>query len=396
MTPDTIHAKYFGKGWPLFTLYLKTAFLTLITLGIYRFWAKTRIRKYVWSSVSADNDSFEYTGTGLEKFLGFLIAIVVLAIYLGVVQMVLFYLGLNLFVDPDEATPAQIALQGLGFSITFLAVVPLLMFAQYRARRYKMARTRWRSIRFGMEKGAWAYAFRAIGYYILVALSLGILQPLATFKLEKYMADRSWFGDAKFVQHGRWQSLYPGLKHVLYGLLVLIVGAGVGAALELMLLAGASLAVGYIWLMIGFVYYRIYAFNYLTSNKVLDGVVTFEAQSRTGFVIIQIVIGGVLSMVVLGVFGALIAGSVFFMQSEMSGGEIPVFAIAVMTALYVALLLVLGGLALVVINQPIIGHMVSNTSAFHTEHLDNIRQRVADTSADAEGFADALDIGGAI
>ncbi|MEM6340053.1 MAG: DUF898 family protein, partial [Pseudomonadota bacterium] len=169
MTPDTIHAKYFGKGWPLFTLYLKTAFLTLITLGIYRFWAKTRIRKYVWSSVSADNDSFEYTGTGLEKFLGFLIAIVVLAIYLGVVQMALFYLGLNLFVNPDEATPTQIALQGLGFSITFLAVVPLLMFAQYRARRYKMARTRWRSIRFGMEKGAWAYAFRAIGYYILVA-----------------------------------------------------------------------------------------------------------------------------------------------------------------------------------------------------------------------------------
>ena len=34
-------------GWQLFNLAFKTAILTALTLGIYRFWAKTRIRNYV-------------------------------------------------------------------------------------------------------------------------------------------------------------------------------------------------------------------------------------------------------------------------------------------------------------------------------------------------------------
>ena len=41
-------------------------------------------------------DAFEYTGTGLEKFLGFLIALVILAFYLGILQVVLTFVGFNL------------------------------------------------------------------------------------------------------------------------------------------------------------------------------------------------------------------------------------------------------------------------------------------------------------
>ena len=188
-----ITGQYFGKGGPLFRLYFLTAFLTLITLGIYRFWGKTRMRKYIWSAATGDGDSFEYTGTGLEKFLGFLVAIVILAIYLGIVQMILLFFGLNLFSEPTTQTQALAQIGAI--YITFFAVLPLLLFAQYRARRYKMARTRWRGIRFGMDNGAWGFAFRALGYYLLNALTIGLLNPLATFRLEKYMADRSWYGD---------------------------------------------------------------------------------------------------------------------------------------------------------------------------------------------------------
>ena len=152
---------YFGARRALFALALRTSFLTLITLGIYRFWGKTRIRKYIWSATSDGQDSFEYTGTGLEKFLGFLAAIVVLAIYLGIVQLGLSYLGLSLI---GEATTAagEIA-QVAAFYIALFAVAPLMLFARYRARRYKAARTRWRGIRFGMENGAWGFVLRAIG-----------------------------------------------------------------------------------------------------------------------------------------------------------------------------------------------------------------------------------------
>ena len=55
---------YTGQRGALFGLAFKTALLTVLTLGIYRFWAKTRIRRYVWSSVSIDGDRLEYTWTG--------------------------------------------------------------------------------------------------------------------------------------------------------------------------------------------------------------------------------------------------------------------------------------------------------------------------------------------
>ena len=228
---NQIHGSYHGKGSPLFKLYFITAIFTVLTLGIYRFWAKTRIRKYIWSSVSGDGDSFEYTGTGVEKFLGFLVAIVILAVYLGVIQMALFYFGLNMFSTPE--TDAQALAQILAIYITLLAVLPLMLFAQYRARRYKLARTRGRGSRFGMESGAWAYAFRAMGYYLLNIVTLGMLNPLVTFRLEKFMADRTWYGDGRFHQEGRWQALYAGMKHVFIGLGVLIGGGvllGLGAA----------------------------------------------------------------------------------------------------------------------------------------------------------------------
>ncbi|MEO0634559.1 MAG: DUF898 family protein, partial [Pseudomonadota bacterium] len=282
---NQIHGSYHGKGSPLFKLYFITAIFTVLTLGIYRFWAKTRIRKYIWSSVSGDGDSFEYTGTGVEKFLGFLVAIVILAVYLGVIQMALFYFGLNMFSTPE--TEAQALAQIFAIYITLLAVLPLMLFAQYRARRYRMARTRWRGLRFGMENGAWAYALRAMGYYLLNLITLGLMNPLVTFKLEKFMTDRTWYGDGKFVQEGRWSALYAGMKHVFIGLaLFLVAGAllGFGGASEsagMALAGGIGFFVAYIWFLIGLVYYRVYAFNYLAEHKLLDGQVTFGAALET-------------------------------------------------------------------------------------------------------------------
>ncbi|MFL4469961.1 YjgN family protein [Tateyamaria armeniaca] len=396
-----IQGHYFGTRGPLFRLYFLTAFLTLITLGIYRFWAKTRIRKYIWSATTGDNDSFEYTGTGLEKFLGFLVAIVILAIYLGIVQMVLFFFGLNLFVDPE--TEMQALAQIGAIYITLLAVLPLMLFAQYRARRYKMARSRWRGIRFGMENGAWGYAARALGYYLLNAITLGLLNPLATFKLEKYMADRSWYGDAQFEQTGRWQDLYAGMKHVFIGLAIMIVGGLLGFASGSPALGGIGIFVGYIWLLIGLIYYRVYAFNYLTRHKVLDGQVTFEAKLETGTILTIIVVGTIILTVLLaiifGVIGAIFASSmdVFVGGGLSQPGSAPTgIALAINAILYVGAILVAGGLSMVLITQPIIEHAVNNVIVHNADHLNAIQQRAADAGADAEGFADALDVGGAI
>ena len=124
-TSGQINGQYRGTRGELFPLAISVALLTFVTLGIYRFWGKTRIRKYIWSSTVGDGDAFEYTGTGLEKFLGFLVAIVALAIYLGVVQMLLFFLGLSYSVDLE--TPQGIlALNALIFFNLFASAADIL------------------------------------------------------------------------------------------------------------------------------------------------------------------------------------------------------------------------------------------------------------------------------
>jgi uncharacterized membrane protein YjgN (DUF898 family) len=57
----------------LLRLSLVNFLLNVITLSIYRFWAKTRVRRHIWSCVKINGEPLEYTGTGLELFLGALI-----------------------------------------------------------------------------------------------------------------------------------------------------------------------------------------------------------------------------------------------------------------------------------------------------------------------------------
>src|SRR6478609_8840639 len=59
----------------LWVLHLKNVALTAVTFGIYRFWAKTHMRRYLWSTTELWGDPFEYTGTPGELFKSFLKAL---------------------------------------------------------------------------------------------------------------------------------------------------------------------------------------------------------------------------------------------------------------------------------------------------------------------------------
>ena len=303
----------------------------------------------------------------------------------------------------DATTTAGQIAQIASIYISFFAVMPLIFFAQYRARRYKMARTRWRGIRFGMDSAAWGFVWRAIAHSFLTIITLGLMVPRQTFYLEKYMVDRTWFGDAQFVQNGRWQSLYPGLKHIGLGILILI-GAGVVAAtLEAFRWAFFFSVVGYLWLIFGSVYYRIFTLNYLTGKKLLNGQIGFYSGAHAGKVVGVAMKGTLLIALVGAVIGLLFAGvsaillnSVNFQNpSELMGVIGGALGIIGFVA-YIGFLLLLSALSFIWITQPIIGHVVDNMSLSGAEHLDAIQQRSADAGADADGFADALDIGGAI
>ena len=153
-----LQTEYAGKRVPLFRLALVSSFFTVVTLGFYRFWMKTRLRRFYWSAIRPGGQPLEYTGESLEKLLGFLIAVVFLAFYIGIVNLILVFLSFSLLNNNLWA-----------YTLSFVGVLPVLFYARYRARRYILARTRWRGIRFGMDGGAWGYSWRAIVHW-LVAL----------------------------------------------------------------------------------------------------------------------------------------------------------------------------------------------------------------------------------
>jgi uncharacterized membrane protein YjgN (DUF898 family) len=398
---DTIQGAYKGEGSPLFWLAVRTGFLTLLTLGIYRFWAKTRIRRYMWSATAPGGVPFEYTGKGLEKFLGFLVAMVILAVYLGIMQMVLFAIGLSVF--SGGTSEQEIVAQIAATQITLLGLIPLLYIARYRGRRYLLSRTRWRGIRFGADKGAMGYMWRGLGYSLLSAITLGILVPLAMFKLEKYMTDRTWYGDAKFEQGGHWTMLYRSFFHVFIAILVIIAGVvlSIVTATEAFIIIGVG--VGYIWLFFGMVYFQVKSFELLTNTKTLGNGVRFTTAPRTGTVIFHFLIGGLVTGI-LTMIAAIPIGLIVFALIGSTGGFAEIDTLfngplgcmvaAVAFVGYLLVFVLAQAFAMVFIAQPIQAHYTNVTQINNAQVLSTVRQREGDSMPDAEGFADALDVGG--
>jgi uncharacterized membrane protein YjgN (DUF898 family) len=164
------------------------ALLTLVTLFIYRPWAKARSRRYLWSRTRFIDDRLVWTGTGLEMFIGF----AVVAILLGVAVILLNFglPALALRIGPLAAAPALIALYLCGFYLYGLA--------RFRALRYRLTRTWWHGIRGGSESGGWDYGRKAIGYYMATFFLAGIFYPWAQAKLWNERWGKMSFGTADF------------------------------------------------------------------------------------------------------------------------------------------------------------------------------------------------------
>ena len=120
--------------------------LELVTVGFYRFWLATDIRRHLWSNTAIDGDAPEYTGRGKELLIGFLFALAIL------VPIYLAYFLVGLEAERFKAFAS--------FPL-FLFFYLFGQFAIYRARRYRLTRTVWRGVRFWMDGSGWAYAARA-------------------------------------------------------------------------------------------------------------------------------------------------------------------------------------------------------------------------------------------
>lgn len=403
---DAVRPEYSKKGPSLFWLSMRLILMTVLSLGIYRFWMTTKLRRHYWSAIRVNGDPFEYTGTGLEKLLGFLIALVVLAIYLSIINLGLAFIGLFSLDDPVQL---QITLQ-----LSLVATLPLIFYATYRARRYILARTRWRGIRFGMDQAAWGYTGRALLLMLLTIVTLGIAYPYQHFKLEKYKIDRTWFGDLQFRQDGSWRELLGyWIWFYVVGALAVAAIAGITFFPEspTAITIGVALAsFGYLAIFLIGLRYQVAAFRYLWRNRTL-GEASFRNDIDTGEVM-GIYIGGslavgictfLLSVAVAAVLFGLFAVAGFGFVGEFLAGANPdgpaVDSIAaqwpVIATIALFYLSFVGfGIAFsqIFIVRPILRRKAEGMQVFNIAALAHSQQRAHDRAAEAGGFADALGV----
>jgi uncharacterized membrane protein YjgN (DUF898 family) len=186
-----------GKTTEFFTIWIVNLLLKAVTLGIYHFWAKTRVRRYLWTQTEFEGERFEYHGRGLELFYGFLLAITMLF------SLVLAVLLLG------SLLPTIPGMQVVLMALIYPTFVVLGGMGIYGARRYMLSRTALRGIRFAQTGSPLRYGLMTLGHGLLTVLTLFLYLPVMREKLRQYRINNASYGNEAFSYDGQVRELYP-------------------------------------------------------------------------------------------------------------------------------------------------------------------------------------------
>lgn len=198
--------------------------LMIVTLGIYRFWATTRERRYLWSRTDFIDDPLEWTGTGKELFVGFVLVAALLFVPLLVIQ----------FGAQALMMRGQVGLAGMLLLGSYVALLYVYGLARYRALRYRLSRSWWHGIRGGSDNPGWDYALESLWRTAVSAMAFGFLVPWAMTNLWNERWQRMSFGNHGFAANASWRPIIG--RFLLFYLLPIVgclgaVGIGVGMSI---------------------------------------------------------------------------------------------------------------------------------------------------------------------
>ncbi|MGH1418377.1 MAG: YjgN family protein [Hyphomicrobiaceae bacterium] len=258
--------------------------LNILTLGIYSFWARTNVRKCIWSAVRFNDEPLTYTGTGKELMIGFLIVFAIVLL-----PVTLLMTGLILLIG-DANSPIVIGAQ-VSVGVVFFYLYGV---AAYSAQRYILSRTTWRGIRGHLSGSSWKYGWTAFWTAILIIPTLGWVIPWRATKLQKIITNETKFGGTPLRFEGSSKPLYkPFAVFWLTVTVVLVAIAGIFGGIDFVDMisadmapeekqrAGAKMAFilimqilfGYLVYKVMSAWYRARAFNYFASiTKLQDAV----------------------------------------------------------------------------------------------------------------------------
>ena len=222
MTASTDSAFRFEGRWQEYApIALTNLLLIIVTLGMYRFWATTRTRHYLWSRTRFIDEPLEWTGTGKELLLGFGFAIALFVVPFVLLQLTAQALAMN----------GHVGAAGTLTTVAGLVVFFLIGVARFRALRYRLSRTYWHGIRGGSNDNGVGYGFNWAFKTIIGYIPLWLLVPWAMVSLWNERWEAMSFGSQQFRANAR---VGPVFKRFLLFYLApfLLVAIGVVVAIS--------------------------------------------------------------------------------------------------------------------------------------------------------------------
>lgn len=194
-----------GKGGDLLVLYIKLILFSIFTLGIYSFWGRTEIRRYLWANIRLAGQPFAYHGTGKELLIGWLKLI-------GLVVALVAASALMPFLLPGQEDLVA-AVEGTVVLVAAFGLLPLVLHGTIS---YRLSRTSWQGRRFAYKGDMFELAKVFWTGALLSVVTLGILLPFLFTSLRKYTMENSWYGGHTLSYSGDGQHLlWPWVKFLL-------------------------------------------------------------------------------------------------------------------------------------------------------------------------------------
>jgi uncharacterized membrane protein YjgN (DUF898 family) len=396
MTPPSAFS-FHGNWIDFMKIAAPNLLLTIVTLGIYRFWATTRERQYLWSQTEFIDERLEWTGTGMELFIGFVLVFFLIGIPIAVIQLVA--QGLIFQGEPVIAGVLTLVMVMILFYLTGLAY--------FRALRYRLSRTYWRGIRGGSDDPGFTYGLSYIWKHVAAAIPIYLLYPWASISLWNERWSAMSFGPYRFVSNADWTQLMK--RYLLFYLVPFLIfvmaiymgyqqadGGGVGAA------GAVAMGVSIIFLLLALyiilpvaalLYYSKFFRVAVAGLRVGDLEFEFKARSPDWilFFLANWAIWGIAAGMAFVPISMLMGDSGTF-SPEMFGDTM---STAVLGTLILSGVLgvVFVGLANALIQYRSWKFFVVHMEAFGEVNLDKMSQSETVVSGHGEGLLDAFDVG---
>lgn len=215
--------RFEGSWTELAPILFTNLLLSIVTLGLYRFWATTRVRHYLWSRTCLMDEPLEWTGTGKELFVGFLMVLLLIGL-----PFILLQFGLQALVLRGQ--DAFAALLGIALPILILYLVGV---ARFRALRYRLSRTWWRGIRGGSDDPGFRYGLSWMWKTVVGYLPAWLLVPWSMVSLWNERWSAMSFGSERFQSAAQATPIFKRfLLFYLAPILLLLVGVAVASVVS--------------------------------------------------------------------------------------------------------------------------------------------------------------------